>query len=194
LLLPGLMGLAGRGVMVEWVLLDRAEMPGGGELRLWRRGAEFSIMLDENELMNSLISASEEALALIPCGRIGERQQPRILIGGLGMGYTLRAALGQLGPKATITVAELVPAVVRWARGPLAELFAGSLADPRVSIHEGDVGELIWARPAAYDAILLDVDNGPVGMTRLVNDSLYNMAGLNAARVALDDGGILAVW
>jgi spermidine synthase len=181
--------------MIPWVLLDTAIVPGGGgELRLKQRGAEFSIMLDHNELMNSRLSGSEQALATLACERIRSRASPRILIGGLGMGFTLRAALGALGPTARIVVAELVPAVVAWARGPMAEVFGTSLSDPRVSIREADVGHLIGAERSAYDAILLDVDNGPEGLTRKTNDALYDMKGLGAARAALRQGGVLAVW
>jgi len=163
-------------------------------LRLKQRGAEFSIMLGQNELMNSRLSGSEEALATIACGRIRDRKTPRILIGGLGMGFTLRAALAALGPAARIVVAELVPAVVAWARGPMAEVFADSLSDPRVSIREADVGHLIGSETSAFDAILLDVDNGPEGLTRKTNDALYDLKGLNAARAALRPRGVLAVW
>jgi spermidine synthase len=180
--------------VIPWSLLDRAQVPGGGELRLLRRGAEFSIKLDKNELMNSRLSATEQALATIGCATIRTRARPHVLIGGLGMGFTLRAALTVLGPKARVTVAELVPAVVAWARGPLAKLSGDSLADPRVHIHEGDVGDLIRAGKAAYDAILLDVDNGPAGMTRKANDGLYDAKGLRAAFAALRAGGVLAVW
>jgi spermidine synthase len=169
-------------------------MPGGGELRLAQRGAEFSIMLGTNELMNSRRSGSEEALATLSCRRIRQRAHPRILIGGLGMGFTLRAALAELGSSATVTVAELSPAVVEWARGPMAELFAGCLTDARVTICETDVGELIHSQSGAYDAILLDVDNGPEGLTRHENDTLYTLNGLIAARAALTQGGVLAVW
>jgi spermidine synthase len=181
--------------MIPWVLLDTAKIPGdGGELRLKKRGAEFSIMLGSNELMNSRLSGSEEALAKLSCLRIQAREQPKILIGGLGMGFTLRAALAELGPDAQVTVAELLPAVVAWARGPMAEVFGDSLNDPRVSIHEGDVGRLIRSGRSAYDAILLDVDNGPEGLTSKANDSLYDVPGLGYARTALTPGGVLAVW
>ena len=180
--------------MIPWSLLDTAQVPGGGELRLKQRGAEFSIMLGQNELMNSRLSGSEEALATIACERIRDRKAPRILIGGLGMGFTLRAALAALGPAARIVVAELVPAVVAWARGPMAEVFADSLTDPRVSIREADVGHLIRSEASAFDAILLDVDNGPEGLTRKANDALYDLKGLSAARAALRPGGVLAVW
>jgi spermidine synthase len=180
--------------MIPWSLLDTVQVPGGGELRLMQRGAEFSIKLGSDELMNSRLSATEQALATIACEKIRIRKRPSILIGGLGMGFTLRAALTVLGKQAHIIVAELVPAVVAWARGPMAKLSGDSLADPRVRIHEGDVGDLIWSDRLAYDAILLDVDNGPQGMTRKANDGLYDLKGLRAAHTALRPGGVLAVW
>ncbi|GAA0470807.1 hypothetical protein GCM10009096_09640 [Parasphingorhabdus litoris] len=181
--------------MTPRVLLDRAEIPnGGGELRLFQRGHEFSIMLGSNELMNSRLSGSEEALATLPCERLSDRTAPRLLIGGLGMGFTLRAALPLLSAKAEIIVAELVPAVVQWARGPMAEIFDGSLDDPRVTVETTDVFDLITHNNAHYDAILLDVDNGPDGITHAPNDRLYSIAGLKTAQKALRPGGILAVW
>ena len=181
--------------MIPWVQLDSAKTPDGGqELRLKRRGTEFSIMLGTNELMNSRLSGSEEALAKLSCERIAGHSRPTILIGGLGMGFTLRAALAELANDAGIVVAELVPAVVAWARGPMAEIFGGCLDDPRVTIQEADVGQLIRLRPAAWDAILLDVDNGPEGIVHKSNDALYSLQGLGAARSALKPGGVLAVW
>jgi len=185
--------------MLPWIQLDRATIPGAlpgeeGELRLKQRGQEFSIMLGTNELMNSRLSGSEEALATLAHDKIGNRAKPSMLIGGLGMGFTLRAALSVLPEDAQVTVAELVPAVVDWARGPMAPVFKGCLDDPRVTIFEGDVSELIRQSTGAFDAILLDVDNGPDGLTRASNDRLYNMAGLYAARSALRPGGVLAVW
>lgn len=180
--------------MNPWLLLDRADVPGGDELRLLRRGDDFSIMSGRIELMNSRQSGSEETLAGLACERIAGRRAPHILIGGLGMGFTLNAARDALGKDANITVAELVPAVVAWARGPLAELFKGALDDPRVTIHVGDVAPLIASGRAAYDAILLDVDNGPDGLTRAANDALYHHSGLGAARAALRPNGALAVW
>jgi len=180
--------------VIPWSQLDKAQVPGGGVLRLLRRGAEFSIKLDNNELMNSRLSATEQALATIGCAKIKTRARPHVLIGGLGMGFTLRAALAVLGVKARVTVAELVPAVVAWARGPMAKLSGDSLSDPRVRLRVIDVGELIRAARAAYDAILLDVDNGPAGMTRKANDALYDGKGLRAAFTALRPGGVLAVW
>ena len=180
--------------MIPWIVLDTADVPGGGELRLKRRGTEFSIMVGNIELMNSRLSGSEEALASLACARIRDRPAPRILIGGLGMGFTLRAALANLGPDARLTVAEIVPAVVTWARGPMAEVFGQALSDPRVTIREDDVADLISTHPSAYDAILLDVDNGPEGLSRQANDGLYSAKGLSAARTALRPGGVLAVW
>jgi spermidine synthase len=180
--------------MIRWVQLDTAPIPGGGELRLMQRGAELSIMSGSIELMNSRLSGSEEALAVLSCERIRGRPRPRMLIGGLGMGFTLRAALAELPRDAEVVVAELLPAVVAWARGPMAHIFDGCLEDPRVVIHEADVAEVIGAPRAAYDAILLDVDNGPEGLTRKANDALYDVPGLKRAHTALRRGGVLAVW
>ena len=180
--------------MIPWSHLDTAQVPGGGKLRLMQRGAEFSIRLDSNELMNSRLTATEQALATIACEKIRARVHQKVLIGGLGMGFTLRAALVVLGENSQITVAELVPAVVAWARGPMATLFGHSLTDPRVRIRETDVSEMIRAARSEYDAILLDVDNGPEGITREANDRLYDLDGLTSAYMALRPGGVLAVW
>ena len=181
--------------MIPWTLIDTAVMPdGGGELRLKQRGSEFSIMLGATELMNSRLSGSEEALARLACEKIGGRPRPHMLIGGLGMGFTLRAALAELKADARVTVGELVPSVIAWARGPMAELFDGCLDDERVVVREGDVIGLIQPASQAYDAILLDVDNGPAGLTRKANDDLYAPGGLRAAHRALRPGGVLAVW
>jgi spermidine synthase len=181
--------------MIPWEKLDTARIPGTeDELRLMRRGKEFSIMLGTNELMNSRLSGSEAALATLAAKKIEGVKSPHVLIGGLGMGFTLRAALAVLGSKAQIVVAELVPSVVAWARGPMAEIFGDSLSDPRVSIRETDVTEIIRSHRGAFDVVLLDVDNGPEGLTRKANDALYSAAGLNAAHSALRPGGVLAVW
>ena len=180
--------------MIPWERLDTAKTPDGEELRLMRRGAEYSIMVGPIELMNSRLSGSEVALATLSCARLAGRKAPKVLIGGLGMGFTLRAALAALPSDAAVVVAELVPAVVAWARGPMAHIFDGSLEDPRVTVHAGDVAEAIRARPGAWDAILLDVDNGPGGLARAANDGLYAGAGLRAAKQALRPGGVLAVW
>ncbi len=180
---------------LPWALIDTAPVPeDGGELRLWQRGDEFSIRLGNNPLMNSRVFGSEEALAKIACAKIVSRARPNILIGGLGMGFTLRAALEVLGPDARIVVAELVPAVVAWNRGPLAALSGNCLTDARVDIREIDVAHLIQSEQSAYDAILLDVDNGPDGLTHRDNDRLYDLNGLAAAHAALRPGGVLAIW
>ncbi len=180
--------------MIPWEQLDSAKIPDGGELRLMRRGDEYSIMSGSTELMNSRLSGSEVALATMTCERVAARRDVRVLIGGLGMGFTLRAALGELPLGAQVVVAELVPAVVAWARGPMAHIFAGSLEDRRVAVREGDVAAVMAAARQSFDAILLDVDNGPGGLNREANDGLYSAAGLNAARRALRPGGVLAVW
>ena len=181
--------------MIRWSLIDTTTLPGGGgELRLMQRGQEFSIMSGAIELMNSRISGSETALATLACARLQDRPSAHLLIGGYGMGFTLRAALAALGPAAKVTVAELAPAVIAWARGPMAHITGASLQDPRVTILQGDVGDLIQSAKGAYDAILLDVDNGPDGLSRPANDRLYDPGGLAAARRALRPGGVLAVW
>ncbi|WEK42007.1 MAG: spermidine synthase [Candidatus Sphingomonas colombiensis] len=178
--------------MLPRILIDTTTVPGGAEMRLVQRGRDWFIMLGREELMSSRMSGSEEALATLACDRVSA--DARLLIGGYGMGFTLRAALAQLGPKAQVTVAELVPAVIEWAKGPMAEIAAGCLDDPRVTIALDDVGAVIAAGPKAYDAILLDVDNGPDGLTRIGNDRLYSPTGLAAAKAALRPGGLLAIW
>ncbi len=175
-------------------LIGTAEVPGGDELRLYRRGDDFIIAIDRNELMSSRMSGSEEALATMTCDRLRSPKAASLLIGGYGMGFTLRAALGALGPDAKIAVAELVPGIIEWARGPMAELAAGCLDDPRVALILGDVSKAIGAATRRYDAILLDVDNGPDALTRDANDGLYSPAGLATAKAALRPGGILAIW
>lgn len=182
--------------MISWKLLDTAQVPGnGGELRLYRRGDEFSIRIaDGGELMNSRIHGSEKALAELTCKKIADRSRPRVLIGGLGMGFTLAAALHHLGADAEVVVAELVPAVVVWNRGPLGEHAGHPLEDKRATVCEGDVADILKTRQQAYDAILLDVDNGPDGLTSKNNDWLYTMDGLHASFGALRPEGVLAVW
>jgi spermidine synthase len=181
--------------MIPWLQIDTARVPGSEvELRLMRRGDDFSMMLGANELMSNRLSGSEEALATLTCRRIQAVPRPQLMIGGLGMGFTLRAALAVLGPEARIVVAELVPAVILWARGPLAHLFGASLDDPRASIREADAVDVIKSQASAFDAILLDVDNGPEGLIRKANDALYDSGGLRAIHRALRPRGVLAVW
>ena len=174
-------------------LLGVAEVPGGSPLRLVRHGSDFIIMLERNELMSSRMSGSEKALGVMTCQRLKPRA-PRLLIGGYGMGFTLRAVLGEVGPDARVTVAELVPTILDWARGPMAAMTQDCLDDPRVETKVEDVARLIASGRGGYDAILLDVDNGPDGLTRQANDGLYSAAGLARAHAALRPGGVLAVW
>jgi len=182
--------------MTPWILLESAPVPGnGGELCLYQRGEEFSIKITGgSELMNSRVHDSEDALAEHSCARLVDCAKPRLLIGGLGMGFTLAAALRHLGDQAQVTVAELVPAVVTWNKGPLGECAGHPLRDPRVTVNEVDVARILMAEQQAYDAILLDVDNGPEGLTRKENDWLYSIDGLNEAYMALRPRGVLAVW
>lgn len=174
--------------------LATAPIPGGTDLRLFQHGDDFMIVLDRNELMNSRMSGSEEALAALTCARLGDAQTAHLLIGGYGMGFTLRKALALLGTDAIVTLAELVPEIIDWARGPMAALTAGGLDDDRVRLFPGDVGDLITGVQNRYDAILLDVDNGPDGLVRDANNRIYSKTGLAEARVALRPGGVLAIW
>jgi spermidine synthase len=179
--------------MLPWVELGRAKVPGGGEFRLMQRGQEFTIFAGTIGLMSSRQSGSEEAMAKIAAERVGGRPKVKVLIGGLGMGFTLRRTLADLGPDAEIVVAELVPEIAgAWARGPLAEVHGQSIDDPRLSLVVGDVGA-VMSRDK-FDAILLDVDNGPEGLSRPGNDALYSHAGIARAKSALKPGGMLAVW
>ncbi len=183
-----------RPIMKVRELLATAEVPGGEQLRLVRRDRDYMIVLDRNELMNSRMSGSEEQLATLTIARLKNRKDPRLLIGGYGMGFTLRAALEVLPAQASVVMAELVPEIIAWARGPMAELTAGCLDDPRVTVLDEDVAAAIAKARGEYDAILLDVDNGPDGLTRVENDGLYTVEGLRAAKLALGPGGTLAVW
>jgi len=181
--------------VIPWEKIERAEVPGHeGEVILLKRGTEFSIRTAGTELMNSRRHGSEDALAELTCNRIKRKPGLRILIGGLGMGYTLAAALEQSEPDTLITVSELIPAVVRWNREQLGHLAGMPLYDPRISVEEEDVVETIRKNKSAWDAILLDVDNGPNWLTRKTNDHLYSKSGLKTSFSALRPEGILAVW
>ncbi len=181
--------------VIPWKLIDTGPIPGTSDtLKLKQRGDEFAIMLGQNQLMSSRLHGSEIALATSTHRRIADRKNARILIGGLGMGFTLRAALEVFGPATKIVVAELVPAVIAWAHGPMSAMFGSSLSDPRLTVEQADVVDIIKAKAPLYDAILLDVDNGPEGLTRAANDRLYELGGLQTTFRALRPGGILAVW
>jgi spermidine synthase len=182
--------------MITRELLGIAHAPGGVELRLFAHGRDFMIVLGQNELMSTRMRGSEEALATMTLERL-TASAPHLLIGGYGMGFTLRAALAA-HPRVRITVAELLPEIVEWARGPMGELTAGCLDDPRVSLRMGDVAAFIDdaadGTTGQYDAILLDVDNGPDALVHDQNRRLYSFAGLRAAKAALARGGVLAIW
>ena len=180
--------------MIPRVLLGTAQIPGGDELKLYSHGRDFMIVLAGNELMSTRMRFSEETLATMTLDRLERPHSPQLLIGGYGMGFTLRAALAQLDSGAKVTVAELLPEIIEWARGPMAEVAAGCLDDRRVRLRMGDVYEAILLAPEPLDAILLDVDNGPDGLVRVDNNLLYRKAGLHNARQALRPGGVLAVW
>lgn len=186
--------------MLPRELLATAPVPDTDrELRLYRSGEVFSIrIMGQGDLMNSRTHGSEEALATLACARIGPRTDPadapRVLVGGLGMGFTLAATLGVLGPDARVVVSELVPEVVTWNRELMGAPAGHPLDDPRTEVHVGDVAELIRAPGRGFDAILLDVDNGPEGLLRRLNDWLYGVEGLLAAQRALRPGGVLAIW
>lgn len=181
--------------MLPWNLLAKARVPGdNGELVLQQRGDEFSIRVDGYELMNTRVHGSEDALAEIACAKLKDSSHAHVLIGGLGMGFTLAAVLKSIGPKGEATVAELVPEVVEWNRGPMGAASGNPLSDRRTVVKTMDVAEVIRQSRNAFDAILLDVDNGPTSLVAKGNDRLYTVAGLRAAHAALRPDGVLAVW
>lgn len=181
--------------MNPWILLDQEKVPNDGAMMtLYQRAFEFSISIKNEELMNNRMHGSEDALAELTCKKIATHESPTLLIGGLGMGFTLRSALDHSPSDASILVAELVPAVIKWNKSHLAHLADHPLDDPRVTVHQTDVATLIKGKTNAYDAILLDVDNGPDGLTHENNNKLYTHHGLSLAKAALKKGGILAIW
>jgi spermidine synthase len=182
------------GLMDDWDIRDAARVPGGGQITLYQRDQEFSIWIDTTELMGSDAHESEDELARFALADPKLNKAPHVLVGGLGMGYTLAAALKDLPEGGRISVAELIPEVVKWNRGPLGHLAGHPLKDERVTVVQQDVGRLLQTHLEEYDVILLDVDNGPEGLVRGGNDWLYSEEGLESAYTALKPGGILGVW
>ncbi|MDA1128638.1 MAG: MnmC family methyltransferase [Chloroflexi bacterium] len=181
--------------MIPWKLLAKAQTPGDlAELSLWQRDTEFSIKLGNDELMNSYNHGSEDALGTLACQKIRKQPGNRVLVGGLGMGFTLRCALDELGDTAQVVVAEFVEEVVDWNRGVLAHLADSPVDDRRVKIQVADVTQVIKSASNDYDAIMLDVDNGPQAMTSKENDWLYSLKGLQTSFAALRPKGVLAIW
>jgi spermidine synthase len=175
-------------------LLGQASSPDGTVLKLVRRSDEYIILANGKSLMSSRMHGSEEALATLGCQRARTLERPSVLIGGLGMGFTLRATLDLLPPEATVVVTELVPAVVEWNRGPLGPLAEEPLKDARVSVEIDDVAITLSLRRGQFDAVLLDVDNGPAAFTAPTNAGLYDDHGIAVAFAALKMDGVLAVW
>jgi len=179
--------------MKPWKVIDRAPAPGGGELVLHQRGEEFAIRVNGRELMSSRQHGSEEKMAEVACARLAGKH-PRVLLGGLGLGYTVRATLDRLPSNAEVVVSELIPAVITWNQGVLAPLAGRPLEDPRVRVEARDVGELLREAEGEYDAVLLDVDNGPEALTQEGNRWLYGERGLTAIQRALKPRGVVVVW
>jgi spermidine synthase len=177
-----------------WILVGDAAAPDGTALTLKCRDGEFLLLADNKPLMSSDEHGSEDALASLACRRINSVAAPHVLIGGLGMGFTLRAALDVLPSSARVVVAELVPAVVRWNRGPLGPLARHPLDDGRVRVEETDVAIAVRSNPGKFDAVLLDVDNGSDALTTSTNGWLYSDRGVAAIRSALTANGVLAMW
>jgi len=183
--------------MVPWVELGKAQIPNnGGELTFSQRGEEFSIRLSgiRGELMNSRVYNSEKELSRLGCVHVKSSKKAHVLVGGLGMGYTLAAALDMLNSNAQVTVAELIPEVVTWNRGPLGDCAGNPLNDPRTNVHIGDVKTLLLSHHPTFDAILLDIDNGPEGLTQSDNNWIYSLAGLQDINKMLRPKGVLAIW
>jgi spermidine synthase len=184
-------------IMIPWTQLGSAQIPNnGGELKFSQRGDEFSIRLSgiRGELMNSRLYNSEKVLAELGCAHLNSTDNAQVLVGGLGMGYTLAAALKAVTSNSQVTVAELIPEVVVWNQGPLGNCANNPLQDPRTKLHIGDVRERLNIRQPTFDAILLDVDNGPEGLTKKDNNSIYSSLGLENIYKTLRPKGMLAIW
>ena len=180
--------------MKPQIILATAQTPDGGKMELYQHDHDFLIKINGQELMNSRHHESEQELARLGCANLSSRRAPRVLIGGLGMGYTLRQTLDMLGPTAHVLVSELLTAVVDWNRKYLKDLNGGPLDDKRTDLITGDIFQLLSRSIHKFDAILLDVDNGPSAITDSGNDRLYSPAGIQACRRALRKQGSLAIW
>ena len=181
--------------MIPWKLLGKAKTSrNGAELRLYQRGNEFSIKADNQELMNSQVHGSEEILAKLACEKVTDHPDVRVLIGGLGLGYTVRAALDELKADAEVIVAEIVPDVLQWNREFLGHLANHPLDDDRVTIELTDVAQMIKSGNGGFNAIILDVDNGPQAMFQEGNDWIYTDHGLQSSFDALRSKGVLSIW
>ena len=180
--------------MKKWTCLETARMPDGKTISLNEHDGNYFIRVDGADLMSTRRHASEEKIAELACAHVANIRGPRVLIGGLGFGFTLKAALSALAPDATVVMVEILSAVIAWNRNPSFQLAAGVLADPRVSVLESDVREVIRESPGIFDSIILDVDNGPDALSTGSNHRLYDREGLNLARAALRPGGCLAIW
>ncbi len=183
-----------RPALQPWIVIDRAQTPEGTPLTLWRRGNDFAIRAAGQELMSSRAHGSEVRLAELGVAALGQRKCPRVLVGGLGCGYTLAATLQRLDASAEVVVSELSPSVVAWNRGVLGDLAKRPLDDPRVRVREGDIIDELQGGTTPFDLILLDVDNGPAALTQARNAWLYQDAGLAQLRARLQPHGFLAVW
>ncbi len=178
-----------------WQCIDYEDVPDDdGTIYLMSRGTEYAIVVDDRELMNNRVHGSEDALSDLACDRLAALDDAHILVGGLGMGFTLAAALRRVGPSGSVTVAELLGAVIRWNREYVGKAARHPLRDQRSVVYNGDVGDLVEKPPKRWSAILLDVDNGPMSLTRPTNGWLYTKSGLRAAWDALIPGGVLGVW
>lgn len=180
--------------MLPWETLQTSTTPDGAPATLSRRGEEFALFIGGHVLMTSREHDSEVAFANLTCDALPSRDAPRVLVGGLGFGFTLRAALDRLGPRAEVRVVELLPALIEWNRGPLSSLSGSALTDRRVTAVAADVRDVIKREAKRWDAILLDVDNGPFQLSHPDNAKLYSERGLASAYEALAPAGVLSVW
>jgi spermidine synthase len=183
--------------MIPWVHLGSAQIPNnGGMLKFSQRGNEFSIRLSgiRGELMNSRVYNSEQVLSQLGCAHLSSQDNAQVLVGGLGMGYTLAAALKAVNSSSQVTVAELIPEVITWNQGPLGNCAGNPLLDSRTKVHIGDVADLLKTRKPTFDAVLLDVDNGPEGLTHADNNWIYSEPGLAEIYLTLKPQGMLAIW